>query len=73
MSQLYSNSRSNNIRFKFRIVEDSLFVLLDKDLEASVNELLGGGRSKGRAALELLFFAAQPENGLVGHCEARRR
>jgi hypothetical protein len=38
-----------------------LFVALDKDFEAGINQLFGSGRSKSGATLKLLLFTAKPE------------
>jgi len=44
-----------------------LFVALDKDVEAGINQLFGSGRSKSGAALEFLLFTAEPEDWFR-HC-----
>ena len=46
---------------KLCVVKDALRVALDGDLEAGVEELLGRRRRQGRAVLERLGLAAEPE------------
>lgn len=57
---------SQHSRLVFRVVEYPLAVALNEDVEAGIDELLGGGGCDRCATLKLLLLAAEPE-GLLGH------
>ena len=53
-----------DVRFVLRVIEDSLFVALDKDIEASIDQLFGSCGCQCSATLEFLLLASQPERRL---------
>ena len=55
-------------RLIFFVLENPLAVTLDKDLEACIDQSFGDFWRDGRAMLEFLLFAAEPE-GLLSHAE----
>lgn len=50
-------------RFELCIVEYSLIIALDIDVETGIDQLFGGGGGKSGSSFKFLLFTTKPESG----------
>lgn len=60
------------VRFELGIVEYSLIIALNNDIETGIDQLFGGGRGKSGSSLKLFLFATKPKGG-ARHVNGSRR